>query len=322
VLSDGTLEKGFFFMEVVTALDDRVGSSSSSLALVLRLAAAVALLAASFESEISGAAAISSAAAAVDARDISAAAAAAVTAAGISAAAAAVTAAATFRPGIALPSASHSAAAASVDWGFVDKVVYINTAGAIERDAAMRLDFLPAFGKPPGDIIRLEAFAPDEGREKVLGTGTSHLAALQLAISGNFSSVLVLEDDQLWRVAPGRANLLLLEELAGRADYDVLLLGGTYVHVDEVTHRVTHAYSCGAYIVAGRYMATLAENFAESLAGLMREPSKLKDFSIDIYWTRLMRRDSWSIITPALAIQDHYASLYGYKDGPADEFVG
>ena len=122
--------------------------------------------------------------------------------------------------------------------------------------------------------------------------------------------MLVLEDDLLWRVAPGRANLRLLEELAGLASFDVILLGGTFVIADPGSHRVEHSYSTSAYLVAAHYLQTLADNFAFSLAGLEAEPHRTKDFSIDVYWNVAMRRDAWFVIEPALAIQDQYAALY------------
>ena len=189
-------------------------------------------------------------------------------------------------------------------------MIYINTAGGTARDAAMWRNFLPALGKAPEDVIRLEAFAPGTGRPKAHGVGTSHLAALQLAISGGFRSVLVLEDDVLWRVAPGRANLRLLEELAGLASFDVILLGGTFVIADPGSHRVEHSYAASAYLVAAHYMQTLADNFAFSLAGLESEPHRLKDFSIDVYWNVAMRRDAWFVIEPALVVQEQYVALY------------
>jgi hypothetical protein len=239
------------------------------------------------------------------------------------AAASAKAANASARTDIALPSASHSAAAASISWDFIDKVVYINSAEATERNEAMWRDFLPALGKAPSDIIRLEAFAAGSDRPKVHGSGASHLAVLELAIAGGFHNVLVLEDDVLWRVSPRRANLLLLEELAGLAFFDVILLGGTFVVADVGSHRVEHSYSTSAYFVAGHYLQTLADNFAFSLASLEREPHRTKDFSIDVYWTVAMRRDAWFIIQPALAIQDHHATLFepwGY--GEVAPFVG
>jgi len=226
------------------------------------------------------------------------------------------------RTDIALPSESHSAAAASISWDFVDKVVYINSAGAYERDEAMWRNFLPALGKAHSDIIRLEAFIGGADRPKVHGSGASHLAALQLAIVGGFRNVLVLEDDLLWRISPRRANLLLLEELSSLATFDVILLGGTFVIADVGSHRVEHSYSTSAYFVAGHYLQTLADNFAFSLASLEREPHRTKDFSIDVYWTVAMRRDSWFIIQPALAIQNHHATLFEpWGNGEVEAFV-
>jgi hypothetical protein len=282
---------------------------SPRLALLLRVAAALALAALALEGDLEAAAATAPALAAGSrVRGASGAAAAAAEAQG--AAANASSSVFSARTDIGLPSASHSKAAAGLDWSFVDKVIYINTAGGTERDAAMRRDFLPALGKAPEDVIRLEAFAPGAGRPHAHGVGTSHLAALQLAISGGFRSVLVLEDDVLWRVSPRRANLQLLEELASLASFDVILLGGTFVIADPGSHRVEHSYSTSAYLVAGHYLQMLADNFAFSLAGLEAEPHRTKDFSIDVYWNVAMRRDAWFVIEPALAIQQQYAALY------------
>ena len=306
-------------------------SWSPRAALLLRVAAAAALLVLALEGDLEAAVAAAPALAAgshllaahgAAADPVAAAMAAGAAANSSSSTGAAATAAAAARTDIALPSASHSKAAASIDWGFVDKVIYINAAGAPMRDAAMRRDFLPALGKAPEDVIRLEAFPAGEGRPKVHGSGASHLAALQLAASGGFRNVLVLEDDMLWRVSKGRANLLQLEELAGLASYDVILLGGTYVISDPGSHRVEHSYSTSGYLVAGHYLQTLIDNFAFSLAGLETEPHRTKDFSIDVYWNVAMRRDAWFVIEPALAIQDHYATLYEpWTNGEALPFV-
>ena len=234
------------------------------------------------------------------------------------ASASATTAAAAARGPVALPSAEDSAAAATVAWGsLVDLVVYINAASNPARDEAMQRDFLPAFqsssprGEAPApDVVRLDAFKADEGMPSIQGAALSHISALQLALDAGCRNVLVLEDDSLWRVSPGRQNLLLLEDLVA-APYDVILLGGTFVQQDEATHRLRHAYSTNAYIVKDAYIPTLLENFAEGLHFLTEQPS-VKMYSIDVWWNRLIQVSAFYIVWPPLVIQDHNAQGYGY----------
>ena len=295
---------------------------------LLLLAALLAVVLLSAEAEADGNGAGMGAAAAffaLPARVAAASAASAASAAASSAASSATAAsgaAAPPRTDVALPSPESNAAAATIAWGAIlDLVVYINTANATARDAAMQHDFLPAFGASGADIVRLEAFPSDDGMPAAQGTSLSHIAALQLALDGGYRSVLVLEDDCLWRVAPGRANLLLLEQLAAEgAFFDMVLLGGTFViFSDAATHRIEHAYTTSSYLVAGHFLPTLMDNYLEGLHHL-GDTRRTRDYALDVYWNRVIREARVLAVWPPLVIQDHHASLFGYPNSNDTRF--
>jgi len=203
--------------------------------------------------------------------------------------------------------------AASISWDFIDKIVYINARDAWDRNEAMLRDFLPVFQKSDEDIIRFEALPHDSNMPKVQGTGKSHIGALQLALEGGFKNVLILEDDVLWRVSPNQTNLILLQDLVTRP-YDVVILGGTFVHHDQ-EHRASHSYAASSYLVNGDYILSLLGNFQEGLMNLNINPNS-KGYSIDVWWNRIIKKDLWYVVTPALVIQTSYPIEFGYgKDG-------
>jgi len=216
----------------------------------------------------------------------------------------------------ALPIMDDCLEASSISWDFIDKIIYINAKKATERNKAMLRDFLPVFQKDSTDIIRFEAISHDENMPKVQGTAKSHIGALQFALENGFKNVLILEDDVLWRVSPNRTNLLLLQDLVTRP-YDVVILGGTFVHHNE-DNRATHSYAASSYLVHGDYILSLLGNFQEGLLNLNMKPGK-KGYSIDVWWNRILQVDIWYVVTPALVIQTSYPIEFGYsKDGGAD----
>lgn len=143
----------------------------------------------------------------------------------------------------------------------------------------MLRDFLPVFQKSNEDIIRYEAFT-DTSLSHAQCVSRSHVGALQTALEEGFRNVLILVDDVLWRVSPNRENLLLLQELVLKP-YNVIILGGTFVHHDN-DHRARHSYAASSYLVNGDYILTLLGNFQESLMKLNMEPG-VKMYAIDVW---------------------------------------
>jgi hypothetical protein len=209
---------------------------------------------------------------------------------------------------LALPIVEDCLQAASISWEFIDKIIYINAVGSIDRNEAMLSNFLPVFQKNNEDIIRFEAIT-NKSLTHPQRVGRSHYNALQLALDMGFKNVLILEDDVLWRVSSNRSNLLLLESLAKNV-YDVILLGGTSV-VTDVNHRVSFSQTTSSYLVFGEYIPTLLDNIREGLEFL--EHRKEDIYIIDLYWQKLMKQDLWFIIRPSLVIQNSYPVAFGYS---------
>ena len=208
---------------------------------------------------------------------------------------------------LALPIVEDCQEAAAISWDFIDKIIYINAKQAIDRNEAMRRDFLPVFKKNSDDVIRFEAFS-DASMRHPQRVAKSHMGALQLAFEKGFNNVLILEDDVLWRVSPNRTNLFLLRDLITKP-YDVILFGGTSV-VDEPNHRVSFSQTTSSYLVFGEYIPTLLNNFHEGLDFFSHQNEDV--YIIDLWWQKLMKQDLWYILRPALVIQIKYPQAFGY----------
>ena len=141
-----------------------------------------------------------------------------------------------------------------------------------------------------------------------LGCTKSHIAVLKMAMSAGWKNVLIMEDDMVWKT---KENLDTLKTLIEKP-YDVIVLAGTYVKHDPITHKLYNSSSTGAYLVNQSYYKTLLANFEEGhqyiewaisnpqlkfIQGRMRKVYRpIYDHTIDNFWRKLQPKDNWFIL--------------------------
>jgi len=194
-----------------------------------------------------------------------------------------------------------------MDWGFIDKVVYINLARRTDRKEKM-----DEFIKPFGDkVIRFEAIEKIPGW---LGCSLSHIEVLKLAIKNQWKNVLILEDDCEWNhTTYGYDSLTKLI----KNPYDVILLGGSWSQVDIDTSKLKYSQGTSSYLVNSNYYKTLLDNFEEG-AAMFQSDGHYK-YTIDRYWNTLIKSDNWFLIVPNLIYQrpdfsDNVQEFMNYTD--------
>lgn len=79
----------------------------------------------------------------------------------------------------------------TINWDFIDKVIYINLNRRKDRRLYLSRE-LKKLGIPKDKIFRLEAIEYSPG---YIGCAMSHLHALHMADKEGWKNVLILEDD-------------------------------------------------------------------------------------------------------------------------------
>ena len=145
-----------------------------------------------------------------------------------------------------------------------------------------------------------------------LGCSMSHLKCIQLAKERGWDRVLIVEDD-IQFLDPDLFRKQFITFLKRNKYFDVLLLAGNnvppYIRVDDCCIKVTNCQTTTGYLVNRDYYDTLINNYKEGINRLMREPTKIKWFAIDVFWKRLQYVDHWFLVTPLTVVQKE-----GYSD--------
>ena len=204
-------------------------------------------------------------------------------------------------------------------------VIFINLDQRADRRASITLQ-LTAVGWPFDRIHRLRAtFNSTHG---MLGCNDSHLRAVRFAIASGWPSVLVVEDDVVFRNSSA-TRLALLEWLAwsraARREFNVVLLStirrdlepepcldttaSAALPIASTMRIINNSQTTAAYLVSRRYMPVLEVNFAEATAVLTMHPERHSSHSADQHWKLLQRADQWLRFDPLLADQGA-----GYSD--------
>lgn len=200
---------------------------------------------------------------------------------------------------------------AQINWSFVEKIIYINLKKRPDRDAHMRQE-LARLNVPQEKIIRLDAVEREPG---YIGCTQSHLAALKMAQSMAWKTILVLEDDM---------TFIHDEENIGRVNHffhqltiipwDVAFLAANYLKVvplkaersflfeyESTLVKSNFAYCTCAYLVGKHYYQTLIENFSSALQ--LQEETRDERHAIDAHWISIMSKDNWIGIYPNFGYQ-------------------
>ena len=190
----------------------------------------------------------------------------------------------------------------------MERIVYINLDKRTDRRAQIEgeLERMGLCGE------RFSAVAvPEYGG---VGCAMSHAAVVRQAALDGVGSLLVLEDDFYWTVpdrAPLDARISAFFEAV--PTYDVLMFDycidrGT--PINDTMGRVHEATCASGYLVAGTYLARLADCLEQGAALYQQHPQAAWLFINDQFWKRLQATDSWYYLSPRLGTQrDGYSDL-------------
>jgi GR25 family glycosyltransferase involved in LPS biosynthesis len=121
-----------------------------------------------------------------------------------------------------------------------------------------------------------------------------------MAIAENWNNVFIAEDDLTW-TEHFASGYDILENLI-RTQYDVIVLGGSFVKSYKNSFKLISCNCALAYIVNNSYYKPLLECFKEGVAGLLRTYNQGL-YAIDQIWKPLQRRDNWYVIKPNMCVQ-------------------
>ena len=190
-------------------------------------------------------------------------------------------------------------------WQNIDKIIYINIDYRKDRNEHV-LKELSELGVPSEKIERLEAVKHPKG---YIGCSMSHIECLKLAIERNYDSVLILEDDVIFKDKEYFKNI---SEKIFNQNFDVFMLGVNiekYEYIDENFTRVINGLSLVGYIVKNHYFHKLLNSFETSLK-LLLEKDIVTHYSVDGYLRYYVQPyDQWLTFSKL-----NVSQLPGYSD--------
>jgi glycosyl transferase family 25 len=177
----------------------------------------------------------------------------------------------------------------------VNKVVYINLCDRVDRKEHIEEQLTKYIVN--SKIYRFNAIKNEKG---AIGCALSHIAVLEMAITENWDSVFIVEDDFMW-TEHFTNGYSILEKIIQK-DYDVIVLGGSFVKSYKNSFKLISCNCALAYIVNKSYYEKLLKCFKNAVEGLIKTYDQ-PTYAIDQYWKYLQRRDNWYIIKPNMAMQ-------------------
>ena len=197
-------------------------------------------------------------------------------------------------------------------------ILYINLGYRTDRNAHCIAEF-QKLGIPESNIERFHAIQTTTGS---LGCTMSHIKCLEIAKQRGYDQVFICEDDiEFTNADLFKTQLKRLYD--SKLPWDTLVIGGNnappFQQINDFCVRVYNIQTTTGYIVKKKYYDTLIQNFKDGLMKLMREPSRHKEFAIDIYWKQLQQQDQWLILIPLTVCQyydfsDIEKKVVDYKD--------
>ena len=185
----------------------------------------------------------------------------------------------------------------------VDAVLYINLAHRTDRRDVVDAHLKGLFDA--SKVHRIDAVrVPERPR---WGSASSHIKALELAEDESaWNAVMICEDDvdfgEIDGATLGRHIGLAVAAAARDAPggrWDVLMLGGFFAHLEEVSccpfvKRTHFATSSHCYLIARRCYRKLRDQLAYGIA---------TDVQNDLVWCELQNSGHWYVVDPVLAGQ-------------------
>jgi len=185
---------------------------------------------------------------------------------------------------------------------FLQHILYINLGYRQDRKDHCLTEF-QKLGIPESRIERFPAIQTTTGS---VGCTMSHIKCIELAKQKGWEQVFICEDD-IEFTNPDLFKTQLKKLYDSKLSWDTLVIGGNnappFQPINDFCVRVYNIQTTTGYIIKKHYYDTLIANFKEGLMKLMREPSRHKEFAIDIYWKQLQQRDQWLILIPLTVCQ-------------------
>jgi hypothetical protein len=200
----------------------------------------------------------------------------------------------------------------------LEHILYINLGYRIDRNEHCLAEF-KKLGIQTSHIERFPAIQTTSG---AVGCTMSHIKCIELAKQRGYDQVFICEDD-IEFTNPDLFTRQLTRLYDEKIYWDVLIIGGNtappFQQINEYCIRALNVQTTTGYIVKKEYYDTLITNFKDGLMKLMREPSRHKEFAIDIYWKLLQQRDQWLMLIPLTVCQyydfsDIEGKVVDYKD--------
>lgn len=187
------------------------------------------------------------------------------------------------------------------------KVYYINLDYRTDRKLQFE-EWIAESGYPIEQVERVPAFYVAEHGN--IGTTMSHIKALETFLESGNEYGLIFEDDY----TPMDINTFwptIQKAFDDKVQFDVLMLA--YNMLEATTSpfpyllRVQKSFTASGYVVTRAYAPVLIANLKEALEKhlqfIQQYNMKGNDYCNDVYWMKLMEKDVWYCVYPALGTQ-------------------
>lgn len=199
----------------------------------------------------------------------------------------------------------------------IDHVYYINLDHRHDRRLQFE-DWLEESGFPLEKVTRISAvYTPNNG---VLGCALSHVKTLETFLSSSNANCLVLEDDYIpLELQSFWENFKKIKE--NNIEYDIIM--GSYNNLEyedtalPFLKKVIKSLTTSSYLITREFAPKLIENLKEGIRKKIEMENitrkKEDQFSLDIYWQKLMPLSKWYCFYPRIGKQyGSYSDIQGH----------
>ncbi len=200
-----------------------------------------------------------------------------------------------------------------------DAILYINLEHRVDRKESI-LENLRKVGANPHKIFRIDAHLDVLNGHR--GCATSHIKALDFAISQGFETVLILEDDFIF-TQPLEVVNQYIKPFFTDIDWDVFFLSSKVKSYEATAykdiHRVLYACTAHSYAICNHYIPKLKALLQLALKNMEEDVFFFQTnealHSFDRLWHTLMEQDRWYIGSQSIGTQMHSFSDIMHDSG-------
>jgi hypothetical protein len=199
----------------------------------------------------------------------------------------------------------------------IDHIYYINLDYRTDRRLHFE-EWIEESGVPMEKVTRISAIStPGNG---ALGCIMSHIKTLETFLNSNHNTCLIFEDDYVpidtktfWD------NFKKLKDY--NVDYDLIMGSYNVLEYDDTQYdflkHVKKSFTTSSYITKRDFIPKLLENYKDCLQKKIEKETithtKADEFSLDVYWQKLMPISKWYCFYPRIGIQrESYSDIQGH----------